>query len=191
MLQMMETYQSNLERLVEERTEQLLDEKRKTEALLYRMLPISVAKQLIAKKPVVPESFSCVTIYFSDICGFTPLCASSTPLQVVNLLNDLYTLFDNIINNYYVYKVETIGDAYMVVSGLPEKIKDDHAGEIASMSLHLLSAIKTFKIPHRPEQLMLRIGIHSGSVVTGVVGQTMPRYCLSVYYFSYKLVKIS
>lgn len=95
------------------------------------------------------------------------------------MLNDLYTCFDSTIENFDVYKVETIGDAYMVVSGLPVRNGQRHASEIAKMSMALLNAVRSFKIRHRPnEQLMLRIGIHSGPCVAGVVGLKMPRYCL-------------
>ena len=100
-------------------------------------------------------------------------------LQVVDLLNDLYTCFDSIIENFDVYKVETIGDAYMVVSGLPVRNGNLHAREIARMSLRLLQAVAHFRIRHRPnDQLKLRIGLHTGPCVAGVVGLKMPRYCL-------------
>jgi guanylate cyclase len=163
MIEMMEKYANNLEEIVEERTSQLVEEKKKTEALLDRMLPKSVASQLMRGEFVIPEAFDAVTIFFSDIVGFTSMSASSTPMEVVSFLNDLYTLFDSIIRNYDVYKVETIGDAYMVVSGLPIRNGDLHSREIASMALELLESVKTFRIRHRPEEILqLRIGIHTG-----------------------------
>ena len=119
MMFMMEKYANNLEELVEDRTLQLMEEKKKTEHLLHQMLPKSVAQELMKGKTVEPETFDTVTIFFSDIVGFTSMCSESTPLEVVNFLHDLYQLFDDIISNYDVYKVETIGDAYMVVQDSP------------------------------------------------------------------------
>ncbi|XP_076164770.1 atrial natriuretic peptide receptor 1 isoform X2 [Ptiloglossa arizonensis] len=179
LLSRMTQYATNLEALVAERTADYLEEKRKCEELLYQLLPRSVASQLILGQSVIAETYDQVTIYFSDIVGFTQLSAESTPLQVVDLLNDLYTCFDSIIENFDVYKVETIGDAYMVVSGLPVRNGTNHAREIARMSLALRDTVMTFSIRHRPsEQLKLRIGMHSGPCVAGVVGLKMPRYCL-------------
>jgi class 3 adenylate cyclase len=138
-----------------------------------------VAESLIIGQPVQPESYDCVTIYFSDICGFTTISAYCSPIDVVQLLNDLYTMFDSVLDCFDVYKVETIGDAYMVVSGLPERNGIKHAGEIATMALTLLHNCGRFKIPQLPGvPIRVRIGIHSGACVTGVVGLRMPRYCL-------------
>ncbi|NP_001161643.1 receptor guanylyl cyclase-like protein [Saccoglossus kowalevskii] len=179
LLRRMEQYANNLESLVEERTEAFYEEKRRAEELLYQVLPKPVAEKLKRGQAVQAEAFDSVTIFFSDIVGFTALSASSTPMEVIALLNDLYTCFDAIIDNFNVYKVETIGDAYMVVSGLPIRNGDFHAREIGRMALALLKAVDTFKIRHKPdEKLKLRIGIHSGMVCAGVVGLKMPRYCL-------------
>ncbi|XP_057309725.1 atrial natriuretic peptide receptor 1-like isoform X2 [Hydractinia symbiolongicarpus] len=179
MLQMMEKYTENLEETVALRTKQLEEEKMKTESLLYKMLPRSVAAKLKDGQEVVAEYFESVTIFFSDIVGFTSLCADSTPLEVVEMLNDLYSCFDQCVDAHDVYKVETIGDAYMVASGLPLRNGIKHAGEIATLSLDLLKVVEPFKIKHRPEMsLQMRIGIHTGPCVAGVIGLKRPRYDL-------------
>ncbi|XP_053719590.1 guanylate cyclase 2G [Synchiropus splendidus] len=179
MVEKLEKYANHLEEVVTERTNQLAVEKNRADKLLSSMLPRYIADQLMAGKSVEPRSYDTVTIFFSDIVGFTSMCAVSSAMEVVTFLNDLYSLFDDIIKLYDVYKVETIGDAYMVASGLPISNGDKHAWEISTMALHFLFAIKMFKIRHMPaESLAIRIGIHSGPVVAGVVGSTMPRYCL-------------
>ncbi|KAI5103340.1 guanylate cyclase 2G-like isoform X1, partial [Silurus meridionalis] len=179
MVNKLEKYANHLEEVVEERTNQLTAERNRADKLLSSMLPRYIADQLMSGKPVEPMSYDLVTIFFSDIVGFTTMCSVSSALEVVTLLNDLYSLFDDIIKLYDVYKVETIGDAYMVASGLPISNGTRHAEEISIMALHFLSAIKRFTIRHLPnEKLSLRIGINSGPVVAGVVGTTMPRYCL-------------
>ncbi|XP_059211599.1 retinal guanylyl cyclase 2-like [Centropristis striata] len=179
MLRMLEQYSSNLEDLIRERTDELEVERNKTEKLVGQLLPKSVAQALKKGKPVQPEHYSDCTLYFSDIVGFTTISALSEPIEVVDLLNDLYTMFDAIIATHDVYKVETIGDAYMVASGVPNRNGNRHAGEVANMSLDILHSIAAFKIKHMPEiKVKIRIGLHTGAVVAGVVGLTMPRYCL-------------
>ncbi|CAF1192693.1 unnamed protein product, partial [Didymodactylos carnosus] len=179
MFKMLEQYSNNLEDLIKERTTQLEEEKKKTDKLLSQMLPPTVAESLKSGTTVEAEWFEMVTIYFSDIVGFTTISALSGPMEVVDLLNDLYTMFDSILEDFDCYKVETIGDAYMVVSGLPIRNGIKHASEIATMALTLLHHCGKFKIRHMPGvPLRLRIGLHSGACVAGVVGLKMPRYCL-------------
>ncbi|XP_078699443.1 atrial natriuretic peptide receptor 1-like isoform X7 [Branchiostoma floridae x Branchiostoma belcheri] len=170
---------SNLETIVDKRTEELRKEKEKSDMLLYRMLPSSIADQLKSAQKVQAERFECVTIYFSDIVGFTALVHKMKPMEVVTLLDDLYKMFDQIIDDFDVYKVETIGDAYMLVSGLPRKNGSEHVKEISRSALGILRGVAGFKIRGRPEEVLkIRIGIHSGECAAGVVGETMPRYCL-------------
>ena len=105
MLRMLEKYSQNLEDLIQERTEELELERQKMERLLSQMLPLSVAEALKKGAPVEPEYFDQVTIYFSDIVGFTIISALSEPIEVVGLLNDLYMLFDAVLSGHDVYKV--------------------------------------------------------------------------------------
>ncbi|CAH0692024.1 unnamed protein product [Spodoptera exigua] len=164
---------------IEQSTQKLIAEKQKSDLLLSRMLPLPVLRRLRAQRAVPAEAFDAVTIFFSDIVGFTNISASSTPMEVINMLNMLYRLFDEKITHYDVYKVETIGDAYMVVSGLPQRNGNRHASEIADMSLSLLRSLEGACVPHRPgAPLMIRAGVNTGPCVAGVVGTTMPRYCL-------------
>ncbi|KAK6016380.1 adenylate/guanylate cyclase catalytic domain protein [Ostertagia ostertagi] len=140
----LEQYASNLEEEVQARMQELTEEKKKSDILLYRMLP---------NIHIIP--------------------------RWCTLFDDLYTLFDAIIDEHDVYKVETIGDGYLCVSGLPKRNGNEHARDVAEMSFELVRAIRGFRVPHLPnEKINIRVGLHTGPVVTGVVGMTMPRYCL-------------
>ena len=110
------------------------------EALLHAMVPKKVAEKLKAGRKVMPEEFPEVTIFFSDVEGFTNICAQVRPIQVVNMLNELYTVMDYCTSLFPLYKVETIGDAYMLVGGLPEK-DPKHAQAIANFALTVCTAV--------------------------------------------------
>ncbi|ETN82974.1 adenylate/guanylate cyclase catalytic domain protein [Necator americanus] len=176
---MLEQYTSSLELEVDDRTKELSEEKKKADILLGRMLPKQVAERLKLGQTVEPESFDSVTVFFSDVVKFTQLAAKCTPIQVVSLLNELYSNFDAIIEKCDVYKVESIGDGYLCVSGLPVRNGFDHIKEIVDMSLAFMEYVREFRILSLPrERVELRIGINSGGCVAGVVGLSMPRYCL-------------
>uniref|UniRef100_A0A8C2KK32 Guanylate cyclase n=1 Tax=Cyprinus carpio TaxID=7962 RepID=A0A8C2KK32_CYPCA len=179
LIRRLQMYSRNLERLVEERTALYKAERDRADCLNFMLLPGPVVRSLKETGKVEPELFDEVTIYFSDIVGFTTLCHFSTPMEVVDMLNDIYKNFDSILDNHDVYKVETIGDAYMVVSGLPRRNGNRHAKDICCMALDILSFLGTFQLQHLPGiPMWIRIGVHSGPCAAGVVGIKMPRYCL-------------
>ena len=179
MISRLETHTKHLEEIVEQRSSELVAERSVAENLICELLPRSVFEKLKAGKQIEPESFEQVTLFSSDIKGFTQIATTATPMGIVMLLNQLYMLFDDILLKYDVYKVATIGDAYIVVSGLPERNGDRHAGEIASMALQMIDSIKDFEIPHLPGSfLKMRVGLHTGPCVAAITGLKMPRYLL-------------
>ncbi|XP_059114700.1 guanylyl cyclase C [Peromyscus eremicus] len=179
LIRRLQLYSRNLEHLVEERTKLYKAERDRADRLNFMLLPRLVVKSLKEKGIVEPELYEEVTIYFSDIVGFTTICKYSTPMEVVDMLNDIYKSFDQIVDHHDVYKVETIGDAYVVASGLPMRNGNRHAVDISKMALDILSFMGTFELEHLPGlPVWIRIGVHSGPCAAGVVGIKMPRYCL-------------
>ncbi|XP_041935748.1 guanylate cyclase soluble subunit beta-2 isoform X1 [Alosa sapidissima] len=152
-------------------------EKKKTEVLLYAMLPRHVANQLKEGKKVEAGEFKVCTILFSDVVTFTNICAACEPIQIVHMLNCMYSKFDRLTSVHDVYKVETIGDAYMVVGGVPIPT-ETHAERVANFALGMRIAAREVTNPITGEPIQIRVGLHTGPVLAGVVGDKMPRYCL-------------
>ncbi|XP_055357920.1 atrial natriuretic peptide receptor 1-like [Paramacrobiotus metropolitanus] len=175
LIRRMQKYARKLEFAVRDRTDALNAERKLCEKLLVEMLPKVIVEKLLAGCAIEPEHFYGVTIFFSLIVKFVEFVATHSPLQVVAFLNNLFTTFDDALSMYNVYKVETISDCYMVVSGMPIPNGNQHAGEICRMSLQLLALFK-----HSADQynMQLKIGINSGSCAAGVIGSKRPRYCL-------------
>uniref|UniRef100_T1ITQ9 guanylate cyclase n=1 Tax=Strigamia maritima TaxID=126957 RepID=T1ITQ9_STRMM len=158
---------------------QLKIDQKKTDELLHSILPHKVVARLRLNLPVPAERFETVTFLFSDIVGFTAMCSHelTNPMDIVRVLNKMYTLFDVLSTMNSVYKVETIGDAYMVVGGVPEYV-ETHADQVVFMGLGMVAAIQQVLSPVDGQPLKMRVGIHTGPTLAGVVGQQMPRYCL-------------
>ncbi|GAU91297.1 hypothetical protein RvY_03579 [Ramazzottius varieornatus] len=166
-----------------DKTLDLRQERRKTNQVLHTMLPRKIADELKFRKFVRPTYYDSVSMYFSDVQGFTALSSRSTPNEIVVMLTELYTKFDDILNDYKVWKLETIGDAYCIIAGATNQHEfqtpTDHAVEIVNCSLAIRDYIRHYPIPHFPDETVkIRIGVHTGSVVAGVAGVGMHRYCV-------------
>ena len=157
-----------LEERVEKRTLQLRQEKDRSEQLLLNILPAEIAERLKQTNESPAEHFAEATILFADIVGFTGLSSRMEPMQLVAGLNQIFSAFDQLTEKYGLEKIKTIGDAYMVVGGLPVP-HPDHAQAIAAMALDMLAHIATLDGAFG-ESLELRIGINTGSVIAGVIG---------------------
>ncbi|HIK30081.1 MAG TPA: PAS domain S-box protein [Oscillatoriales cyanobacterium M59_W2019_021] len=143
-------------------------EKAKSEGLLLNILPRSIATKLKQNPGSIAEYFEDVTILFADIVGFTPLASRLQPLELVKILNQIFSKFDRLADKHGVEKIKTIGDAYMVAGGLPVP-QENHAEAIADMALEMQAEIAEFR-QTTGEDLQIRIGINTGSAIAGVIG---------------------
>lgn len=147
---------------------QLAVEHRKAESLLLNILPATIASRLKNNKASIAERFDFATVLFADIANFTKLAASLPPTKLVEMLDDIFRGFDTLAEKYGVEKIKTIGDAYMAAAGIPIPC-DDHAIRMADMALEMRDKMRT-EYSQRYPNLKLRIGIHTGPVVAGVIG---------------------
>ncbi len=155
----------------------LRQEQAKSERLLLNILPKTIAERLKSEQStLIADSYSDVSILFADIVEFTSFASSIAPKELVGLLNSIFSTFDALAEKYHLEKIKTIGDEYMVVGGLPDP-NPHHAHAIAHMALDMQKAIRQFQSKfHRP--MSLRIGINTGSVIAGVIGQKKFSYDL-------------
>jgi class 3 adenylate cyclase len=147
-------------------------ERARSEALLRNMLPQTIAEQLKDAPRAIAQGHDAVTVLFADIVGFTPLSQTMTPHELVRLLNDVFSAFDEMARRHGLEKIKTIGDAYMVVGGVPAA-RADHAAAVAAMALEMRGAITRFH-----PGLNLRLGMHTGPAVAGVIGTAKYSYDL-------------
>ncbi|MEO6862057.1 MAG: adenylate/guanylate cyclase domain-containing protein, partial [Microcoleus sp.] len=146
----------------------LREEQVKSEKLLLNILPKAIAERLKQNETTIAEYFPEVTVLFADIVGFTKLSTTMSPIALVELLNQIFSGFDLICEQHGLEKIKTIGDAYMAVGGLPNP-RADHAEAIALMALDMQTEIARFNATNR-KYFSIRVGIHSGPVVAGVIG---------------------
>ncbi|SPJ28686.1 adenylate/guanylate cyclase domain-containing protein [Falsiruegeria mediterranea] len=148
---------------------QLEEEHERGEGLLLNILPEPIAKRLKTNLKSIAQSYDEVSILFADIVGFTEMSATMPAAELLDILNGLFSQFDDLAMQSGLEKIKTIGDAYMVVSGLPEP-DENHADKLADMALRMIETTQAFS-QERGVALRLRVGINSGVVVAGIIGK--------------------
>jgi class 3 adenylate cyclase len=151
-------------------------EREKSERLLLNVLPRSIAARLKQGQQMIADSFANATVLFADLVGFTPLSRSLPPGELIDLLNDIFSRFDEMASDLGLEKIKTIGDAYMVVAGVPEP-RPDHAPAASELALRMHREILDIS-RRRGVAVNLRIGLHSGPVIAGIIGRSKFSYDL-------------
>ncbi|MCE5346133.1 MAG: hypothetical protein LLG13_07590 [Bacteroidales bacterium] len=167
-----------LEQIINKRTEDLIIEKEKTEALLANVLPKTTADEIIAKGKATKIKYNFVTVLFSDIQGFTKIAEEMNPEILIDELDKFFFHFDSVVEKYGIEKIKTIGDAYMCAGGIPEKNRTNPV-EVILAALEMRTYMNKLKKTSELEGMKywdIRIGIHTGTVVAGVVGQKKLSY---------------
>jgi len=172
----LERRRKELEKLIDNRTKELKQEKEKSDRLLYNILPEEVANELKNYGKTTPKRYEEVTILFSDFKSFTSTASSMSADKLVNELNEIFKQFDQIIDKYGIEKIKTIGDAYMAAGGIPSEA-ENHAVKCVAAACEMIEFVERRNMTSSYKWEM-RVGVHSGSVVAGVVGQRKFTYDL-------------
>lgn len=141
----------------------------RSERLLHNVLPPAIAGRLKQNSAVIADSFTDASVLFADIADFTPLSQRLTPIELVQMLNGLFSRIDDLVSTHGLEKIKTIGDAYMVAAGVPTR-RSDHADAIVAFAFDLQAALAIFN-RETGHELHLRVGINSGPVTAGVIGR--------------------
>lgn len=147
-----------------------------TEKLLERMMPAEVIQQIKNGEATSAQEYDNVTVFFSDIANFTVLSGKTSTKDMLNTLNNLWIEYDAIAKKWGIYKVETIGDAYLAVAGCPERVPD-HAARAANFSLDIIDMITNFKTA-MGDPIQIRVGLNSGPITAGILGEMNPHWCI-------------
>lgn len=145
--------------------------------LLFNILPERIAEKLKKSNDIIAEEFDSTSVLFTDIVGFTPISANFDPHVVVNMLNELFSHFDELVDKYDVEKIQVAGDGYMVAAGVPTP-RPDHAVVLARLALDMLEYVKGEKFLGGTYPLEIRIGLNSGSLIGGVIGRKKYYYAI-------------
>lgn len=152
-------------------------ERDQADRVLYNVLPENIAERLKQNHETIPEEFNSASVLFADIVNFTPISARFAPHEVFDMLNELFSRFDELVDKYGVEKIQIAGDAYMVAAGVPTP-RPDHATVLAHLALDMLDCVRNTKFLDGKHPIEIRIGLNSGSLMAGVIGRKKYYYAL-------------